>query len=190
MPTLAAGEKLYTLQTNQKRYSSAQDTQSRLYDYFCNTLSVAQPLRKKDAVQQFYALCRRESLQDDSNINIVTSTMRMVKDLCDRAQFQDAADVTGVFHSFVHLTDGLRSPESIFTAIKLCMYLNGYQTKKCTEEATAKNMSLESQMLLQEIMTKTKELPLEFTELPFAELNDLVTVLGEHEMFEDLEVCT
>lgn len=187
MPTLAAGEKLYTLQTNQKRYSSAQDTQSRLYDYFCNTLSVAQPLRKKDAVQQFYALCRRESLQDDSNINIVTSTMRMVKDLCDRAQFQDAADVTGVFHSFVHLTDGLRSPESIFTAIKLCMYLNGYQTKKCTEEATAKNMSLESQMLLQEIMTKTKELPLEFTELPFAELNDLVTVLGEHEMFEDLE---
>ncbi|KAE8395661.1 hypothetical protein BDV23DRAFT_144487 [Aspergillus alliaceus] len=187
MPTLAAGEKLHRLQTNQKRHSSAQDTEGKLYDYFCNNLSIAQPLRQKDSVKQFYGVCRRESLQDDYNINIITSTTRMVKGLCDRSQFQDAADVTGVFHSFAHLTDGLRTPESIFTAIKLCSYLNGYQTQKCIDETTQRHMKLESQMLLEEIMTKTKELPLEFTELPFEELNDLVTVLGEHEMFEDLE---
>ncbi|KAF9892602.1 hypothetical protein FE257_001004 [Aspergillus nanangensis] len=188
MPTLAAGEKLHRLQTDQKRSTSAQNTQDQLYAYFCNILSVAQPLRQKDAVHQFYALCRRESLHDDYSINIVTSTTEMVRDLCDRSRFQDAADVTGVFHSFVHLTDGLRTPESIFTCIKLCLYLNGYQTNKCTDTMTAKNMSLESQMLLQEIMVNAKEIPLEFSELPFDELNDLVTVLGEHEMFDDLEV--
>ncbi|KAE8352479.1 hypothetical protein BDV28DRAFT_135059 [Aspergillus coremiiformis] len=187
MPTLAAGEKVHRLQTNQRRYSSAQDTEDKLYEYFCDKLSVSQLLRKKDSVRQFYGLCKRESPQDDYNINIITSTASMVNDLCDQSQFQGAADVTGVFHSFVHLTDGLRTPESIFTAIKLCLYLNGYQTKKCTDEVTAKNMAMESQMLLQEIMVKTKELPLEFTELPFEELNNLVTVLGEHEMFEDLE---
>ncbi|KAE8151662.1 hypothetical protein BDV25DRAFT_171317 [Aspergillus avenaceus] len=187
MPTLAAGEKLYRLQVAQKRIKPAQSTQGKLYDYFCNNLSVAEPLRKKDPVHQFYSICRRESLQDDYSINVATSTSAMVRDLCDRSQFQDAADVTGVFHSFVHLSDGLRTPENIFTAIKLCLYLNGYQTEKCADEATANNMSLESQMLLQEIMENTKELPLDFTEIPFQELNDLVTVLGEHEMFEDLE---
>ncbi|PYH98450.1 NACHT domain protein [Aspergillus ellipticus CBS 707.79] len=187
MPTLAAGEKLHRLQTEQKRTGSAQKTQDKLYDYFCNTLSVAQPLRKKDVVRQFYAMCRRESLHDDYNINVVTQTTSMVRDLCNRSRFQDAADVTGVFHSFVHLTDGLRLTESIFTAIKLCLYLSGHQVTKCTDTTTAKAMSLESQLLLQEIMTNAKDLQLEFSELPFEELNDLVTVLGEHEMFQDLE---
>ncbi|THC92943.1 hypothetical protein EYZ11_007586 [Aspergillus tanneri] len=188
VPTLAAGEKLHRLQVDQKRSIAAQNTHDMLYEYFCNSLSVAQLLRKKESVHQFYGFCRRESLHDDYNINIVTSTAGMVRDLCNRSRFQDAADVTSVFHSFVHLTEGLRTPESIFTAIKLCLYLSGHQTKRCTDEATSTNMALESQMLLQEIMANAKELPLEFSELPFEELNDLVTVLGEHEMFEDLEV--
>ncbi|PWY90317.1 hypothetical protein BO94DRAFT_463147 [Aspergillus sclerotioniger CBS 115572] len=187
MPTLAAGEKLHRLQAEQKRAAAAQSTQDKLYEYFCNTLSVAQPLRKKDVVYQFYSMCRRESLHDDYNINIVTQTTSMVRDLCNQSRFQDAADVTGVFHSFIHLTDGLRVMESIFTAIKMCLYLNGYQVNKCTDTTTAKAMSLESQTLLQEIMANARESPMEFSDLPFEELNDLVTVLGEHEMFEDLE---
>ncbi|RAH50957.1 uncharacterized protein BO95DRAFT_379311 [Aspergillus brunneoviolaceus CBS 621.78] len=187
MPTLAAGDKLHQLQMEQKRSAAAQDTQDKLYEYFCNTLSVAQPLRKKDVVHQFYVMCRRESPNDDYNINIVTQATGLVRDLCNRSRFQDAADVTGVFHSFVHLTDGLRLAESIFTAIKLCLYLCGYKVNKCTEATTAKNMSFESQMLLQEIMANARDLPMEYAELPFSELNDLVTVLGEHEMFEDLE---
>ncbi|KKK22576.1 hypothetical protein AOCH_001420 [Aspergillus ochraceoroseus] len=187
MPTLAAGEKLHRLQTQQKHTAGAKSTEDQLYNYFCNTLSVAKPMRQKDIVHQFYGVCRRESLNEDSNINIVTSTSTLVRDLCNSARFEDAAIVTGVFHSFVHLTDGLRTSESIFTSIKICLYLNGYQATKCMDEATTKNMSLESQMLLQEIMTNAKEMPLEFSELPFAELNDLVTVLGEHELFADLE---
>ncbi|KAL2802237.1 hypothetical protein BJX63DRAFT_415618 [Aspergillus granulosus] len=187
MPTLAAGEKLHRLQTQQKHTTATKNTEDQLYEYFCNTLPVGQPIRPKEIVHVFYSICRRESLNEDSNINIITQTTGLVRDLCNTSRFEDAATVTGVFHSFVHLTDGLRTPETIFTAIKLCMYLNGYQTTKCTDEAMAKNMKLESQMLLQEIMTNSKELPLEFTDLPFEELNDLITVLGEHEMFEDLE---
>ncbi|KAL3456476.1 hypothetical protein BJX64DRAFT_294026 [Aspergillus heterothallicus] len=187
IPTLAVGEKLHRLQTQQKHTSAAKDTESQLYQYFCDTLSVGRPIRQKDIVHVFYSMCRRESLNEDYNINIITQTTGLVRDLCNTSRFEDAAIVTGVFHSFVHLTDGLRTPETVFTAIKLCMYLNGYQTAKCTDEGTAKGMKLESQMLLQEIMTNAKEMPLEFTELPFQELNDLVTVLGEHEMFDDLE---
>ncbi|PWY63637.1 NACHT domain protein [Aspergillus eucalypticola CBS 122712] len=188
MPTLAAGERLHRLQTEQKRSTAAQSTQNKLYDFFCNTLSVSQSARKKDAVYQFYSLCRRESLHDDYNLNIITQTTSMVRDLCNQSRFQEATDVTSVFHSFVHLTDGLRSTESIFIAIKLCLYLCGYQVNKCTETTTANAMSLESKTLLQEVMNNARDIPMEFSELPFEELNDLVTVLGEHEMFQDLEV--
>ncbi|KAI9374795.1 hypothetical protein BJX61DRAFT_496388 [Aspergillus egyptiacus] len=187
IPTLGAGEKLYRLQCDQKHAAAAKNTETQLYQYFCNILSVPQQTRQKDIVYVFYSTCRRESLNEDYNINIITQTTGLVRDLCNTSRFEDAATLTGVFHSFVHLTDGLRSPESIFTAIKLCLYLNGYQTTKCTDEAAAKNMALESQMLLQEIMKNAKELPMEFSDLPFEELNNLVTVLGEHEMFEDLD---
>ncbi|KAH8431979.1 uncharacterized protein LDX57_009626 [Aspergillus melleus] len=187
VPTLAAGDKLHRLQVDQKRAAAAQSTHDRLYEYFCNSLSVASQQRKNDSVHQFYNVCWRESTHSDYNINVVTSTATMVRDLCNRSQFQDAAYVTGVFHSFVHLTEGLQTPESIFTAIKICLYLNGYKTNKCSDDTISANMALESQMLLQEIMSNAKDQPIEFSELPFSELNDLVTVLGEHEMFEDLE---
>ncbi|RLL96298.1 hypothetical protein CFD26_102151 [Aspergillus turcosus] len=185
--TLVSGQKLHVLQTEQRRTTAATKTQGSLYEYFCNSLSVSAGLRPKDVVHQFYNLCRREVVNPDYNINIITETTHMVRDLCNTSRFQDAADLTGVFHSFVHLTDGLNSHEAIFTAIKLCLYLNGYQTSKCSDSGTAKNMAFESQMLLQKIMAKARQLKIEFSELPFPELNDLVTVLGEHEMFDDLE---
>ncbi|KAL2840379.1 hypothetical protein BJX68DRAFT_279038 [Aspergillus pseudodeflectus] len=187
MPTLAAGERLYRLQTQQKHTMAAKHTEDQLYQYFCNTLSVGRPIRAKDVVHVFYGMCRRESLNEDYDLNIITQTTGLVRDLCNTSRFEDAAIVTGVFHSFVHLTDGLRTPETVFAALKLCMYLNGYQTAKCGDEGIAKGMKLESQMLLQEIMTNAKEMPLEFTQLPFDELNDLITVLGEHDMFDDLD---
>ncbi|RHZ57470.1 uncharacterized protein CDV56_103635 [Aspergillus thermomutatus] len=188
VPTLVAGEKLHRLQTEQRRSTAATKTQGSMYEYFCNSLSVSADLRPKDVVHQFYNLCRREVLDDDDyNINIITATTNMVRGLCDTSRFQDAADLTGVFHSFVHLTDGLCSHEAIFTAINLCLYLNGYQTSKCSDSGVAKHMGCESHFLLQEIMAKARHLKIEFSELPFPELNDLVTVLGEHEMFDDLE---
>ncbi|EAW08563.1 NACHT domain protein [Aspergillus clavatus NRRL 1] len=187
MPTLVAGDRLSRLQSDQKRTSAAKTTQDSLYEYFCNTLSISPSLRSKNVVRQFYYLCCREASNPDYSINITTATTGMVRDLCNKSLFQEAADLTGVFHSFAHLTDGLRSHEAIFTAIKLCLYLNGYQTNKCSDPGIAKNMGFESQMLLEEILNNARELKIEFSDLPFGELNDLVTVLGEHEMFDDLE---
>ncbi|RDW70685.1 tetratricopeptide repeat protein [Aspergillus mulundensis] len=187
MPTLAAGDKLLRLQNQQKQTQAAKNTEVQLYQYFCNTLSVARPMRSKEVVQVFYSMCRRESLNENYTFDIVTELTGLVKDMCNASRFEDAAVVTGVFHSFAHLTDSLRAMETIFTAVKLCLYLSGYQVNKCTDEGVAKRMSVESEMLLQGIMKTAKELPLQFTELPFTELNDLITVLGEHEMFEDLE---
>ncbi|KAL4929169.1 uncharacterized protein BDV17DRAFT_262012 [Aspergillus undulatus] len=187
MPTLAAGEKLCQLQVLQKHTTAAKNTEDQLYQYFCNTLSVTRDSRGKEIVHEFYSMCRRESLNENYNFDIVMKTTGLVRDLCNKGRFDDAAIVTGVFHSFAHLTDSLRAPETIITAIKLCLYLSGYQANKCTEEATAKRMAVESEMLLQGIIKTAKEIPMEFIELPFEELNNLITVLGEHEMFEDLE---
>ncbi|KAL3476742.1 hypothetical protein BJX99DRAFT_136204 [Aspergillus californicus] len=187
MPTLVAGEKLYQLQTQQKHTASAKRTQDQLYQYFCNTLSVAQPVRQRDIVHTFYNMCQRESLNENYGLNIITQTTVLVKDLCNSSRFEDAAIVTAVFQSFVHLTEGLRAPESIFTAIKICLYLNGYQANKCTEEGKAKHMKRVSQDLLEEITIYLRPLPSWFTELPLMALNDTVTVLGEHEYFDDLD---
>ncbi|KAJ0350003.1 hypothetical protein COL922a_014801, partial [Colletotrichum nupharicola] len=74
MPTLAAGEKLHRLQTQQKHTMAAKHTEDQLYQYFCNTLSVGRPIRAKDVVHVFYGMCRRESLNEDYDLNIITQT--------------------------------------------------------------------------------------------------------------------
>jgi hypothetical protein len=42
-------------------------------------------------------------------------------------------------------------------------------------------------MLLQELMASSKSIGIEIVDLPFTELNDIITLLGEYEMFDDLE---
>lgn len=187
VPTLAAGERLHRVQTEQKRMTAAKETQLKLYSYFCSILSIAH-LQRKDVIRQFYNICRWEVLFDDYNMSIVTLTADEVKSLCDSSRFQDATDLAGAFHSFVHLTDGLQTYESIFISINLSLYLDGYHTAKCNDEKTARNMAIESKLLLQKIMVNAKDIKVPFSELPFIELNDLITALGEHELFDDLEV--
>jgi len=92
-----------------------------------------------------------------------------------------------VLHSFLHLTDGLNSYDNIITATKLCLYLSGHQATKCENKALQTEMSSKAKMLLQELMSSSKAIGIEIVDLPFHELNDIITLLGEYEMFDDLE---
>lgn len=186
IPTLASGDRLARLQTQQKRTRAAMDTRSRLYDYFCSNLS-ATNVAGKEVVQQFYRICLQEVHHENYNINILSKTTNLVRDLCNSYQFEDASTLTGVLHSFLHLTDGLNDYESLTTATKLCLYLSGHNATKCEDDKTFHDMSIKSKQLLQEIMEASKSIGMDIIDLPFPELNDIITLLGEHEMFEDLE---
>ncbi|KAJ5669016.1 hypothetical protein N7462_010086 [Penicillium macrosclerotiorum] len=186
IPTLISGDRLARLQVNQKRTRAAVDTRSKLYEYFCATLS-ATSISDRDVVKQFYQICLREVHNENYNMSILTTTSNLVRDLCNSSRFQDASDLTGVLHSFLHLTDGLNNYDSIITATKLCLYLSGHHAKKCENKAQFTEMSVKSKLLLQELMASSKAIGIEIVDLPFTELNDIITLLGEYEMFDDLE---
>jgi hypothetical protein len=186
IPTLISGDRLARLQMEQNRTRVAMTTRSKLYEYFCATLS-ATPIADRDAVKQFYKVCLREVHNENYNKNILNTTTKMVRDFCNQSRFQDASDVTGVLHSFLHLTDGLNNYDNIITATKLCLYLSGHQATKCENPALQAEMSAKAKMLLQELMASSKAIGIEIVDLPFPDLNDIITLLGEHEMFDDLE---
>lgn len=186
VPTLISGDNLARLQVQQNRTRAAKDTNSRLYEYFCATLS-ATSISERSIVQQFYGICLREVHSENYSMNILTTTTSLVRDLCNDSRFRDASDVTGVLHSFLHLTDGLNSYESILAATQLCLYLSGHKATRCQNTKMYNEMSVKSKLLLQEIMTASKSLGLEIVDLPFTQLNDIITLLGEYEMFDDLE---
>jgi hypothetical protein len=186
IPTLISGDRLVRLQTDQNRTRAAITTRNKLYEYFYTTLS-ATSIAERDIVKQFYMICLREVHKEKYNMNILNTTTKLVRDLCNSSRFQDASDITGVLHSFLHLTDGLSSYDSIITATKLCLYLSGHQATKCEDKAIQTEMSAKAKMLLQELMASSKAIGIEMVDLPFHELNDIITLLGEHEMFDDLE---
>ncbi|KAJ5730600.1 uncharacterized protein N7483_005108 [Penicillium malachiteum] len=186
IPTLISGDKLATLQSEQKRTRAAKETRSKLYEYFCATLS-ATAIADRDIVKQFYAICLRQVHTDNYNMDILTTTTSLVHDLCNAGRFKDASDLTGVLHSFLHLTDGLNSYESIITGTKLCLYLSGHQATRCQNEKLFTEMSVKSKLLLQELLLSSKNIGIQIVDLPFHELNDIITLLGEYEMFDDLE---
>jgi len=186
IPTLISGDRLVRLQIDHRRTRAAISTRDKLYDYFCTTLS-ANKIADHDIVMQFYSICLREVHDENYNLNILKTTTTLVRDLCNDSRFQDASDITGILHSFLHLTDGLNNYENIITATKLCLYLSGHQATKCPDEKLAHEISLKSKMLLQELLSSTKALGIEIIDLPFPELNDIITLLGEYEMFSTLE---
>ncbi|KAJ5387171.1 hypothetical protein N7509_009712 [Penicillium cosmopolitanum] len=186
VPTLIAGDRLARLQMQQNRTRAAKDTNRKLYEYFCATLS-ASSISDRDIVQQFYGICLREVHSENYTLNILTTTTSLVRDLCNESHFSDASDVTGVLHSFLHLTDGLNSYESILAATQLCLYLSGHNATRCQNTTMFNEMSVKSKLLLQELMTASKSIGIEIVDLPFTQLNDIITLLGEHEMFDELE---
>ncbi|KAJ6136420.1 hypothetical protein N7512_001580 [Penicillium capsulatum] len=186
IPTLVSGDRLARLQNDQKRTRAAKDTHSRLYEYFCATLSATQ-IADRDIVKQFYQICVREAYNDNYSMNILTTNTSLVRDLCNSSRFQEASDLTGVLHSFLHLTDGLSHYESIITANKLCLYLSGHGAAKCHNEKMFNEMSVKSKLLLQDILSAAKSIGIEIIDLPFTDLNDIITLLGEYELFDDLE---
>ncbi|OQE42062.1 hypothetical protein PENCOP_c004G08341 [Penicillium coprophilum] len=186
IPTLINGHQLYNLQIGQKRVRAANDTKDKLYEYFCSNLS-ATKVADKGVVQRFYQICLREVHKDNYNINILTTTTELVQDLCNSSRFQEATILTGVLHSFLHLTDGLNDQESINIATQLCLYLSGHKATKCTNEKTYHAMSVKSKLLLQEVMAASKSMGIEMVDLPFGHLNDIITLLGQYEMFDELE---
>jgi tetratricopeptide (TPR) repeat protein/ElaB/YqjD/DUF883 family membrane-anchored ribosome-binding protein len=186
IPTLVSGHILYTLQTEQKRTRAANDTKDKLYEYFCTNLS-ATDVADKDIVQQFYQITLREVHHENYTTNILNTSTNLVRELCNSSRFQDATILTGVLHSFLHLTDGLSQPENTKTATQICLYLSGHKATKCTDEKIYLGMSVKSKLLLQDIMASSKSMGIEMVDLPFDDLNDIITLLGEYEMFDELE---
>ncbi|KXG54591.1 uncharacterized protein PGRI_077350 [Penicillium griseofulvum] len=186
IPTLINGHQLYNIQIGQKRVRAANETKDKLYAYFCSNLS-ANKVADKGIVQQFYQICLREVHHDNYSMNILKTTTELVRDLCNSSRFQEATILTGVLHSFMHLTDGLNNHESINTATQLCLYLSGHKATKCTNEKTYQAMSIKSKLLLQEIMAASRSMGTEMVDLPFNHLNDIITLLGQYEMFDELE---
>jgi hypothetical protein len=186
IPTLISGHVLYTLQSDQKRTRAANDTRDKLYEYFCSNLS-ATSVSDKEVVQQFYQICLREVHHENYTANILKTSTILVRELCNSNRFQDATILTGVLHSFMHLTDGLNNYDSIKNATQICLYLSGHKATKCTDEKTYLEMSVKSKLLLQDIMASSKSIGTEMVDLPFGDLNDIITLLGEYEMFDELE---
>jgi ElaB/YqjD/DUF883 family membrane-anchored ribosome-binding protein len=186
IPTLISGHTLYTLQTDQKRTRAANDTKDKLYEYFCSNLSATNVADKK-IVQQFYQISLREIHDENYNTNILNTSTNLVRELCNSSRFQDATILTGVLHSFLHLTDGLNHPDNLKTATQICLYLSGHKATKCTDEKIYHDMSVKSKLLLQDIMASSKSMGIEMVDLPFADLNDIITLLGEYELFDELE---
>jgi hypothetical protein len=186
IPTLINGHQLYNIQIGQKRVRAANETKDKLYAYFCSNLS-ATKVADKGIVQQFYQICLREVHHDNYSMNILKTTTDLVRELCNSSRFQEATILTGVLHSFMHLTDGLNNHESINTATQLCLYLSGHKATKCTNEKTYQAMSIKSKLLLQEVMAASKSMGTEMVDLPFNHLNDIITLLGQYEMFDELE---
>lgn len=187
IPALIAGDRLAHLQTSQNRTRAARDTREKLYEYFCSTLS-ATHVADRHVVRQFYLICLREASTEKYSTNILNTTTKLVRDLCKSSKFQEASDVTGVLHSFLHLTDGLNTQDDIITATKLCLYLSGINANKCEDPKMYSEMSLKAKLLLQEIMESSKSIGVEIVDFPFTELNDIITLLGEYEMFSELEI--
>ncbi|KAJ5295352.1 hypothetical protein N7508_010173 [Penicillium antarcticum] len=186
IPTLITGHILYNLQSEQKRVRAAADTKDKLYDYFCSNLS-ATNVADKEIVQQFYQICLHEVHNENYRMNILTKTADTVRLLCNSSCFEDATILTGVLHSFIHLTESLNNYNSIKTATQICLYLSGHKAAKCTDNKTYHGMSVKSKMLLQEIMAASKSIGIDMVDLPFNDLNEIITLLGEYDMFDELE---
>lgn len=142
----------------------------------------------KAAIKQFFDIVVAEFGKDQQDVTVLKIVAEAILRSFNENQFQRGYSLAVLVDAYMHHYDGFHSQVKIETAFKICLYLTGHGTKKCTDAKLNQSMSHLSRALLKDVLQAAKAIRLSLTAFPIEELNSLVGLLGEQQNYDDLEV--
>jgi hypothetical protein len=141
----------------------------------------------KAAIRQFFDMVIAEFGKDQQDVTVLKIVAEAILRSFNENQFQRGYSLAVLVDAYMHHYDGFHSQVKIETAFKVCLYLTGHGTKKCTDAKLHQSMLHLSRTLLKEVLQAAKAIRLSLTTFPIEVLNSLVGLLGEQQNYDDLE---
>ena len=188
---LVHGARLRLFLVNKGRQDQALVFEDELFEKFMAKLgsSINQP---QQVLRVFFVVLLEELGKADQEAHLgnaacVAGNDRIEK-LLDQSKFQEAFDLATCVFAFVSHQHGYTYSQNIGNGFKLSLLMAGRGTIECSEQKLRGRMLELSKNVLREVISSCKNLKIDFVQMQFEELNDLVGLMGQQENYEDLEV--
>ena len=185
------GARLRSFLVDKKRQDQSTILEQQLYEKFIKVWGASIKTNKQSWA--FFIVLLIELSKDKHTVHVGNSASTAgnhhVWHLLQNDRFQEAYDFATCVFQFSSNHRGYHETRDIGNGFKLSLYMAGRGAKKCPEEKLRIQMLDLSKLILRDVLKICRELKINFVQIPLAELNDLVSLMGEQQNFGDLEVC-
>lgn len=181
------GARLVSFYTAHGRGDESKHTEADLLQRFARVFE-AQP--SSPVFQSFFHTCLHEMGEGgDRDQAVITTTAGAVLEYLQAAKFAEAHELAGFVHRFLQLYGAFDNQENVSMAFKLALWLGGRGEVRalktqCGDKKLREKMNELSAAFLR---LAIQRLDVRITDMPLADLNELVGLLGEQRNWEALE---
>lgn len=189
--TMAHGARLRYFRRS-KYHDGGSKIDDELFEAFQKNMG-ASIKTSKTTTRYFFSILLEESGRTQREVHLVKigcgSGAASVRTLLEQSKFQEAIDLATCILQFTQSQDGYHDQDNISNSFKIALYLAGRGAQHCSENDPRQRdlMSL-SRTFVKEILEASRHMNVDFSKTPVPELNELVSLIGAHQNFNDLEV--
>ncbi|KAK0662844.1 hypothetical protein DIS24_g1763 [Lasiodiplodia hormozganensis] len=183
------GARLVSFYTQHGRGDESKQTEADLLQRFAR---VFEAQASSHVFQTFFHTCLHEmgGSGGDRDQAVITTATAAVLEHLQAARFAEAFELAGFVHRFLQLYGAFDNQENVSMAFKLALWLGGRGNEvrtlktQCGDKKLREKMNELSAAFLR---LAIQRLDVRITDMPLADLNELVGLLGEQRNWEALE---
>ncbi|GME43588.1 Nacht domain protein [Neofusicoccum parvum] len=184
------GCRLATFYKQHQRVEEHQKIETDLLKRFARAF---QATESSSVLRHFFSVCIQEmgsaNKQRDDSVPIVSTVSTAVREHLEAGRFHEGCELAGFLDRFLRLYGAYGNQANMETAFKLSLWLAGRGgiARRCPDKKLQQKMQELSAAVLGEVLRVIDRLHIKFTDMPLADLNELVGLLGEQQNWDALE---
>ena len=186
--TLSIGARLRLFLKGKDRNDESKKVTDELWEVFL--AEVGGPNERSGTVWELFLACIDDMGDEEHNVSIIEAGATAVFFNYSNRNFKGAFELASWVHKYLKAHGGFNNQQNLAIGFKLalCLAGRGSSPAVCKDQELSNKMMELSRTILKEVLAATEHEHGWFLKMGIKEINQIITLLGDHQNFKDLEV--
>lgn len=143
---------------------------------------------QESQLQAFFEIVISHIAQTQDKSTVLQIVVQRVLDHMNESRFVEAYELALLESKFMKLSSELSTLQNVRYGFSLALYLSGRGTKRCGDVDLSVKMLNLSRTIIIQVLASAREQKIQFSSMSLEEVNMLAGLLGQLEMFSELEI--
>lgn len=181
-----SGAKLAIFYQSKNRGEEYDRTWNELFEIFATNMSAS---KQSVVLKEFFTMVLGEIFENRYDSRIAQMSADKVYEKMKANKAAEAYEFATYLDKYTHLQGGWRSTSKVESGFQVVLHLSGRSngTQKVSDSKLYASVVELCRIVLSEVLVAARDLNVQFLAMPLKQLNDIVTLLGEQQNYNDLE---